>query len=141
MQYFINKEELISFIYGDVSSTLYSLYVLDVQGLNNSFERDIEFFEVSGRDGDLIIDNQRKKSKEITIEGFIDFEKSYIETFEDLCSEIENWLQGEVNLNTLKFSNSHRTYKAICTSIEIDEVLENFGEVIIKFKIQPGGGE
>ena len=137
MQYFIDENELISFIYGDVSSTLYSLYVLNVQGLNNAFERDIEFVEIPARDGDLIINNSRKKSKEITIEGFIDFEKSYIESFEDLCSEIENWLQGEVELNTLKFSSSYKSYNAICTSVEIDEVIENLGEVTIKFNIQP----
>ena len=137
MQYFVDENELISFIYGGVSSTLYSLYVLNVQGLNNAFERDIKFIEVPGRNGDLIIDNNRRKSKEIRIEGFIDFEKSYIESFEDLCSEIENWLQGEVELNTLKFSNSYKSYNAICTSVEIDEVIENLGEVTMKFNIQP----
>lgn len=137
MQYFVDENELISFIYGDVSSTLYSLYVLNVQGLNNAFERDIEFVEIPARDGDLIINNSRKKSKEITIEGFIDFEKSHIENFEELCSEIENWLQSEVKLNKLQFSNSFKTYKAICTGIEIDEVIDGLGEAFIKFRIQP----
>lgn len=137
MQYFVNEEELISFIYGDVSSTLYSLYVLKVQGLNNAFERDIEFVEIPARDGDLIIDNSRKKSKEIRVEGFIDLEKSYIENFEDLVEEIGKWLQSEVELKTLKFSNSYKTYTALCTGIEINEVMEGLGEVIIKFKIQP----
>ena len=51
MQYFVNEDELISFMYGEVPSTLYSLYVLDVKNLNNGFERDIEFIEVPGRDG------------------------------------------------------------------------------------------
>lgn len=137
MQYFVDENELISFIYGGVSSTLYSLYVLNVQGLNNAFERDIKFIEVPGRNGDLIIDNNRRKSKEIKIEGFIDHSKSYIETFDELVIEIEKWLQSEVKLNKLQFSNSFRTYKAICTGIEIDEVIERLGQVLIKFKIQP----
>lgn len=139
MQYFVNEDELISFRYGEVDSTLYSLYVLEVKGLNNGFENDIEFIEVPGRDGELIVDNQRKKSKEITIEGFIDFDKSFIDTFEDLCEEIENWLQDEVKIDTLMFSNCNKIYNAICTNVTIEEVMEGLGEVTITFNIQPGG--
>ena len=137
MQYFINEDELISFMYGEVSSTLYSLYVLDVKNLNNGFERDIEFIEVPGRDGDLIVDNFRKKSKEITIEAFIDLSKSFIESFEDLCVEIEDWLQGEVKVDTLAFSNFNKVYNAICTKVEIEEVMEGLGEAYITFLVQP----
>ena len=137
MQYFVNEDELISFTYGEVSSTLYSLYVLDVKNLNNGFERDIEFIEVPGRDGDLIVDNLRIKSKEITVEAFIDFDKSFIDNFEDLCAEIEDWLQGEVKVDTLAFSNFNKVYNAICTGLEIEEVMEGLGEVNITFLIQP----
>lgn len=137
MQYFVNEDELISFMYGEVSSTLYSLYVLDVKNLNNGFERDIEFIEVPGRDGDLIVDNFRKKSKEITIEAFIDLSKSFIESFEDLCVEIEDWLQGEVKVDTLAFSNCGKVYNAICTKVEIEEVMEGLGEAYITFLVQP----
>lgn len=137
MQYFINEDELINFSYKGTSSSLFSLHVLEIKNLNNGFERDIEFIEVPGRDGDLIIDNLRKKSKEITVECFVDFDKSYVETFEELAEEIENWLQGTVGIDELQFSHLTKSYKATCTKVEIDEPIEGLGEVNITFLIQP----
>ena len=39
------------------------MVIEEVEGLLDTFERDIELVEIQGRDGELIIDNQRKKSK------------------------------------------------------------------------------
>ena len=61
MQYFVNKEELIRFSFGGINSASFSIFATEVKGLYNSFERDVEFIEVPGRDGDLLIDNKRKK--------------------------------------------------------------------------------
>lgn len=137
MNYFVNEDELISFMYRGTSSAFFSLYVLEVQNLHNAFERDIEFIEVPGRDGDLIIDNLRKKSKEITIEAFIDLDEAYTSSFTELCEDIERWLQGTVGVSTLNFSDSPRNYKAICTGVEITETIEGLGEVNVTFLIQP----
>lgn len=138
MDYYIKEDELITFSFGGVSSDTFSLYVTKIQGLYNGFERDIEFIEVKGRDGDIPINNNRRKSKDITVEAFIDVEKCYIKDFEFIASEIENWLQGEVCYNTLVFSNYEKPLKAICINqISIDESIKDLGEVQIKFRVQP----
>lgn len=137
MQYYINDNELIDFNYGEISSTSFFLYVTNIQGLNDSFERDIEFLEIKGRDGELPIDNQRRKSKDIILEAFIDLESSTT-NLEILATEIENWLQADIAYKDLIFSNSNKVHKAICINkISISEIIEDLAEVQIKFKIQP----
>ena len=76
MQYYVNENELMNFTYNGVSSTSFFMVIEEIEGLLDTFERDIELIEIKGRDGELVIDNQRKKSKNITITGQIDVEKS-----------------------------------------------------------------
>ena len=92
MQYFVKEKDLITFEYGGVSSAFYHLYVVKQNGLYDSFQRDLEFIEVKGRDGDLVIDNKRRRSKTISLECFIDLEKSEL-PLETLAENIEEWLQ------------------------------------------------
>lgn len=138
MQYFVNKEELIRFSFGGINSASFSIFATEVKGLYNSFERDVEFIEVPGRDGDLLIDNKRKKSKEIEVTCYMDLD---LETEKDigyLANEVVEWLQGEVKYKTLTFSNYYKPLQAICINqINIDEIIEDLGEFIIKFRVQP----
>ena len=137
MQYFVNKEELIRFSFGGINSASFSIFATDVKGLYNSFERDVEFIEVPGRDGDLLIDNTRKKSKGIEVICYLDME-DIRGTMGELAEAVEDWLQGEVKYKTLEFSHYHKALKAICKSnFEAEEVIENLGEFTIKFRVQP----
>lgn len=135
MNYYVTADELTPFFYGGVDSATFNLYLTDLGDLYNSFERDIEFVEVAGRDGDLLIDNKRKKSKEVTFTGFIDMEQNEA-SMPILAQAIEDWLQGEVKYKELVIEN--KTYNAICINqISIKEVMEQLGEIQIKFRIQP----
>lgn len=137
MQYFVNKEELIRFSFGGINSASFSIFATEVKGLYNSFERDVEFIEVPGRDGDLLIDNKRKKAKEIEITCYLDME-DIKGTMGELAEAVEDWLQGEVKYKTLEFSHYYKPLKAICTSsFDAEEVMENLGEFTIKFRVQP----
>lgn len=137
MQYFVKEDQLITFEYGGVSSAFYHLYVTKQNGLYDSFERDLEFIEIKGRDGDLIIDNKRKRSKTISLECFIDLENIEL-PLEVLAENIEEWLQGEVAYKDLTFSNNEKIFKAICVnSLNINEVIKSVVDVQIRFKIQP----
>ena len=137
MQYFVNKEELIRFSFGGINSASFSIFATEVKGLYNSFERDVEFIEVPGRDGDLLIDNKRKKAKEIEITCYLDME-DIKGTMGELSEAVEDWLQGEVKYKTLEFSHYYKPLKAICTSsFYAEEVMENLGEFTIKFRVQP----
>lgn len=137
MQYYVNENELISFNYNEVSSTSFFMIIEEINGLIDSYEKDVEFIEVKGRDGELIIDNKRKKSKDITIKGHIDVEK-LIGDITDVALEIENWLQGTVSYKPLIFSEHRFIYQAICVNqIKLSEVIENLCEFEIKFRVMP----
>lgn len=137
MQYYVNDDELMYFNYNGVSSTSFFMVIEDVEGLLDTFERDIELVEIQGRDGELIIDNQRKKSKDITITGHIDVEKS-TKTLDVLANEIENWLQGVVSYKPLIFKDHKYKYEALCfNQINLSEIIEDLCEFKIIFRVTP----
>ena len=137
MQYYVNENELMSFTYNGVSSTSFFMVIEEIDGLLDTFERDVELIEIKGRDGELIINNQRKKSKDITITGYIDVEKSN-KSIDVLAKDIENWLQEEVSYKTLIFKNHKFKYEALCfNQIKLSEVIEDLCEFEIIFRVTP----
>ena len=137
MQYYVNENELMNFTYNGVSSTSFFMVIEEIEGLLDTFERDIELIEIKGRDGELVIDNQRKKSKNITITGHIDVEKSN-KRIDTLAKDIENWLQEEVSYKTLIFKNHKFKYEALCfNQIKLSEVIEDLCEFEIIFRVTP----
>ena len=62
MQRHHNTEE---FHFGDVCSFIYGIYVTDIQ-IAKSPQRDVSFLSVPGRNGDLIVDNNRWHNIDIT---------------------------------------------------------------------------
>ena len=131
------SDSLDSFIYNGVSSTSFFMIIEETEGLLDSYERDVEFIEVKGRDGELIIDNQRKKSKDIIVRGCIDVEKAN-KTVDVLANEIESWLQNTVSYKDLAFSDHKYKYQAICTNqIKLSEIIQDLCEFEIKFKVMP----
>lgn len=137
MQYYVNENELMNFTYNGVSSTSFFMVIEEIEGLLDTFERDVELIEIKGRDGELIINNQRKKSKDITITGYIDVEKSN-KSIDVLAKDIENWLQEEVSYKTLIFKNHKFKYEALCfNQIKLSEVIEDLCEFEIIFRVTP----
>lgn len=137
MQYYVNKNELMYFVYNGVSSTSFFMVIENVEGLLDTFENDIELVEVKGRDGELIIDNQRKKSKNIKVTGHIDVEESS-KSIDILANDIEKWLQGQVSYKTLTFKEHKYKYEAICfNQIKLSEVIKDLCEFEIVFRVNP----
>ena len=137
MQYYVDKNELESFTYGAISSTSFNFIIVSNDNLNG-FGNDFELVEIPGRTGNLIIDNQRKKNKEINIEAYAD-----IEEFGDVnlvSKAIKKWLQGEVKYKTLIFSNDSVKYEAIVLgNVEIVEEVENLLNIKFKFSCEEVG--
>lgn len=129
MQWYKNITELDSFVYGANSSTFFN-FVYEANNLN-PFENDFELVSVLGRDGDLLIDNKRKKSKEVEIKGYIICEgvEPHI-----LISKFNNWLLGEVEYKNLKFSNDPTKYMAIVKDGVIDIKLKTKKIYEVDFK-------
>lgn len=143
MQYYIDKKDLMCFTYGEegISSTFFSMIIEEVDGLISTYERDVELIEVPGRDGELLIDNKRKKSKDITVKGHIDVE-SLNGDITSLALGIEEWLQGTVSYKPLTFSDHRFIYQAVCINqINLSEVIEDLCEFEIKFRVMPNPKE
>ena len=137
MQYYVDKNELESFTYGAISSTSFNFIIVSNDNLNG-FENDFELVEIPGRTGNLIIDNQRKKNKEINIEAYADIEEFGEASL--VSKAIRNWLQGEVKYKTLIFSNDYVKYEAIVLgNVEIVEEIENLLNIKFKFSCKEVG--
>ena len=131
MQYYVDKNSLDYFVYGGTSSASFNFIITENDHLN-SFENDFELIEIPGRSGDLLINNNRKKNKEINIEAYADIEE--LEDAQTVVKNIKQWLQGEVTYKTLTFSNDLIEYKAIVKGpIEIVEEVEGLLNINFKF--------
>ena len=137
MQYYVDKNELESFTYGAISSTSFNFIIVSNDNLNG-FENDFELVEIPGRTGNLIIDNQRKKNKEINIEAYADIEEFGEASL--VSKAIKKWLQGEVKYKPLIFSNDYIKYEAIVLgNVEIVEEVENLLNIKFKFSCKEVG--
>ena len=131
MQYYVDKNSLDYFVYGGTSSASFNFIITENDNLN-SFENDFELIEIPGRSGDLVIDNKRKKNKEINIEAYADIEG--LGDAHTVAKHIKQWLQGEVKYKDLTFSNDLTEYKAIVKGpIEIVEEIEGLLNINFKF--------
>ena len=131
MQYYVDKNSLDYFVYGGTSSASFNFIITENDNLN-SFENDFELIEIPGRSGDLVIDNKRKKNKEINIEAYADIEE--LGDAHTVAKNIKQWLQGEVKYKALSFSNDLTEYEAIVKGpIEIVEEVEGLLNINFKF--------
>ena len=102
MIYYVDKNSLEHFTFGGTSSASFNFIIVKNDNLNG-FENDFELIEIPGCSGDLLINNNRKKNKEINIEAYADIEE--LGDAHTVAKNIKQWLQGEVKYKTLTFSN------------------------------------
>ena len=131
MQYYVDKNSLDYFVYGGTSSASFNFIIVENDHLNG-FENDFELIEIPGRSGDLLVNNNRKKNKEINIEAYAEIEG--LGDAHTVAKNIKQWLQGEVKYKDLTFSNDLTEYKAIVIgAIEIVEEIEGLLNISFKF--------
>ena len=131
MIYYVDKNSLEHFTFGGTSSASFNFIIVENDNLK-SFENDFELIEIPGRSGDLLINNNRKKNKEINIEAYIDLDG--LGDAKTVSRDIKQWLQGEVKYKDLTFSNDLTEYKAIVKGpIEIVEEIEGLLNINFKF--------
>lgn len=135
MIYYIDKDKLEYFTFGGTSSASFNFIIVDNDNLSG-FENDFELVSVPGRTGDLIINNGRKKNKEINIKAYVDLEG--LGDAKTVANNINNWLTGEVTYKPLVFSDDLIKYEAIVIgAISITEVIEGLLEISFKFNCKP----
>ena len=131
MIYYVDKNSLEHFTFGGTSSASFNFIIVRNDNLNG-FENDFELIEIPGRSGDLLINNNRKKNKEINIEAYIDLDG--LGDAKTVSRDVKQWLQGEVKYKDLTFSNDLTEYKAIVKGpIEIVEEIEGLLNINFKF--------
>ncbi len=131
MQYYVDKNSLDYFVYGGTSSASFNFIIIENDNLN-SFENDFEIISIPGRHGDLILNNNKKKNKEINIEAYIDLKG--LGDVKTVAKNIKEWLKGEVKYKTLTFSNDITTYEAIVVGpIKLIEEIEGLLNISFKF--------
>lgn len=129
VQWYKNITELDSFVYGANSSTFFN-FAFEADNLK-PFENDFELVEVMGRDGDLLIDNKRRKSKDVNVKGYLICDGVDPSV---MCDKFNDWLVGEVKYKHLKFSNDKTEYEAIVVGvIDMKERFKGIFDVSFKF--------
>lgn len=105
----------------------------------STISRDTTTYTISGRSGDLIVDNKRYENRELEVDCFI---RKYVydTSLATTATKIKNWLQPpELLYKKLSFSDDDEYfYEAIViNALDITEVLEYFGEFKILFTCKP----
>lgn len=91
-------------------------------------EDDIEEIEITGRDGNLTINNNAKKSYTLPMEcTLLDFNKIH---------EIKSWLNGSGDL-VFSWNNDHKYDAKLNNKIDIAQSLKILGEFQLVWKVQP----
>ena len=135
MIYYIDKDKLEYFTFGGTSSASFNFIIIENDNLSG-FENDFELKTVPGRTGDLIINNNRKKNKDININAYVDLEG--LGDAKTVARNINNWLTGEVKYKPLTFSDDLTNYEAIVVGkVNIEEVIEGLLEISFKFNCKP----
>lgn len=135
MIYYIDKDKLEYFTFGGTSSASFNFIIMENDNLSG-FENDFELISVPGRTGDLIVNNNRKKNKEINISAYVDLEG--LGDAKTVARNINNWLTGSVSYRPLIFSDDLVKYEAIVIGkVDIKEVIEGLLEISFKFNCKP----
>ena len=135
MIYYIDKDKLEYFTFGGTSSASFNFIIMKNDNLSG-FENDLELKSVPGRTGDLVINNNRKKNKDININAYVDLEG--LGDAKTVARDINNWLTGEVKYKPLTFSDDLTNYEAIVVGkVNIEEVIEGLLEISFKFNCKP----
>lgn len=119
MEWLVDLNDLDSFVFNG-KSNIQMLYVYEADNLT-PFERDIEFIEVDGRNGDLVVDYERYKNKKIAVKGYADCGHSEAKL---VAREFKQWLTSDSSYKSLTFSDDLEEYEAVVTDLKIKEPIK-----------------
>lgn len=122
-----------TFTFNDISSSRYGLRVTS-EYVINSTGQDVETVAVAGRDGDLLLSNNRLKSVTLELPCTISGNRKLT----DVESDISNWLNvaGYKDL-TLSWDLDFIYRSAFKETFEIASIMRQFGKVKLNFLTYP----
>lgn len=119
------------FSFNGISSKDMNLLVKKSNHLS-SFPKNLELVEIPGRTGKLIIDDESFGNKAIDIECILKSKNNLIED----AKNIAKWLQVPKGYKQLIFDDG-AVFNAVCINqIDIQKIVELFGEVVISFEAE-----
>lgn len=121
------------FTFNKVSSKQFGLYISG-NGTFNSPERDIEIIDIPGRNGQLIVDNDRFKNTTVNYPSFI------ISDFKNNATAIRAWLLSVNGYARLEDTYNPQEYRQARFSSSLDfevKALNLSAETVIAFDCKP----
>lgn len=100
-------------------------------------EADIELVPVLGKDGELVVDNDRLKSVRFPIPVQLRLPEGV--SVNEQATKISNWLKNSIGFSPLKFSGQPDFYymALMYEQFDIRESLKNFGKTVLVFRLKP----
>ena len=101
-------------------------------------EADITSYAVAGRDGDVIISNNRRRNKPIPYQIFLNPPEGL--TLGEAAMNIRNWLQADTEYHTLRDGYNPGYYRmaAYVESFELSDIALQGGTATLTFTTMPG---
>lgn len=93
-------------------------------------KKKLEFIDIPGRTGQLIIDEGARENFNLLIEGFIDARISNLKT---VCDNLDIWLNGTKGYQTITFDDGTVLKAVFIGEINPDEIKNNFGTLSLEF--------
>lgn len=112
---------MLSFTFNGISSEIFGILIED-SNIYTKGQRKIEFIEVPGRTGDLVIYDNSRKNITLVLSCHIEVELSKKPM---LLDHLDKWLNGHTGYKDLIFNNGIK-YKAIFTGELTLPTTENF---------------
>lgn len=132
----------LSFKFDGVDSKNLGIYLTGTRPYPSP-ERDVTLVDVLGRDGSVVIDNQRFKTVDYPIDVIVEPTQNSIwdrkTTLKTTFNAISYWLKGKPGWRDLIFSDEPNfTYQAmVVESYSLERALTYYGQGTINFKVQP----
>lgn len=93
-------------------------------------KKKLEFIDIPGRTGALIIDEGARENFTLVIQGYLDARSSNLKT---VCDELDTWLNGTTGYQTMTFDDGTILQVVFIGEIIPDDIIKNFGELTLEF--------
>lgn len=125
-----------SFIFNGEDSRDYHMYIENDVSFPSP-EADIQFVEVAGRDGDLVIDNERMKGVDFSLPVIVQPPKGV--RIDELASRITRWMKADFGWKPLVLgTGSEYEYTALpYHAFDLQRTIMNHGRTILRFRLKP----
>lgn len=93
-------------------------------------KKKLEFIDIPGRTGALIIDEGARENFTLIIQGYLD---ARISNLKKVCDELDIWLNGTTGYQTMTFDDGTILQVVFIGEINPDYIIKNFGELTLEF--------